>query len=176
MKIHLDRVDDQPFDWRTTLTVEAQELDQPDCLAIGPVECQGRVTSTFPDYLLQASLSFAFTLRCNRCLESFEKQAAPELTLILQVEEEEPRRGEDGKDEEVELAEEELGFLRLSQPKLDLRSLMVEQIHLGLPMKPLCREDCAGLCSDCGIDLNRESCDCSAEVDPRWAALASLKS
>jgi uncharacterized protein len=43
-------------------------------------------------------------------------------------------------------------------------------------MKPLCREDCAGLCASCGEDLNLGKCDCKQEeMDPRWAELLKLK-
>jgi uncharacterized protein len=53
---------------------------------------------------------------------------------------------------------------------------MREQFYLALPMKPLCRDECRGLCPVCGINRNRETCDCqSAWVDPRLDALRSLK-
>ncbi|MBT3363666.1 MAG: DUF177 domain-containing protein [Chloroflexi bacterium] len=45
---------------------------------------------------------------------------------------------------------------------------------LALPMKPLCRPDCKGLCDHCGSNLNIEDCSCSNTIDPRWAALAGL--
>ncbi|MCX6003520.1 MAG: DUF177 domain-containing protein [Chloroflexi bacterium] len=45
-----------------------------------------------------------------------------------------------------------------------------------MPMKPLCKDECAGLCSICGKDLNLEECGCQKEeVDPRWAELLKLK-
>jgi uncharacterized protein len=47
---------------------------------------------------------------------------------------------------------------------------------MALPMKPLCRPDCKGLCDRCGVDLNSEDCSCSNTIDPRWAALAGLAS
>jgi len=54
--------------------------------------------------------------------------------------------------------------------------LMREQFYLALPMKPLCVEDCHGLCVQCGTNLNRGSCSCERDwVDPRLAALAKLK-
>jgi uncharacterized protein len=45
-----------------------------------------------------------------------------------------------------------------------------------MPMKPLCKEDCAGLCATCGKDLNKVKCKCTQEeIDPRWAELLKLK-
>jgi uncharacterized protein len=53
---------------------------------------------------------------------------------------------------------------------------MREQFYLALPMKPLCREDCKGLCPICGVNRNRETCSCRSEwVDPRMEALRKLK-
>jgi uncharacterized protein len=64
----------------------------------------------------------------------------------------------------------------LSGEQLDLRPLVRDAILLELPMAPLCSESCRGLCPTCGADLNEDDCGCpAAEVDPRWAALDSLR-
>ena len=57
----------------------------------------------------------------------------------------------------------------------DLAPLVHDAILLDLPLAPLCRADCRGLCPTCGVDWNEESCDCPAPVDPRWATLAELR-
>lgn len=58
---------------------------------------------------------------------------------------------------------------------IDLRELVKDQVILGLPWAPLCREGCRGLCPLCGANLNDESCGCSQRrVDPRWSALDVL--
>ena len=58
---------------------------------------------------------------------------------------------------------------------VDLAPMVHDAILLELPLAPLCREDCRGLCPYCGIDRNEASCDCSAPVDPRWATLDGLR-
>ncbi len=59
---------------------------------------------------------------------------------------------------------------------MDLSPLIREQVLLALPTRPLCQEDCRGLCPHCGINLNRSACGCRVEtVDPRLEALRSLK-
>jgi len=63
----------------------------------------------------------------------------------------------------------------LAHDLLDLAPLARDAILLDLPLAPLCREDCAGLCPYCGIDLNDETCDCQGPVDPRWATLDELR-
>jgi uncharacterized protein len=59
---------------------------------------------------------------------------------------------------------------------LDLRPLVRDALLLELPLAPLCRPDCAGLCPTCGADRNVGSCDCPPDAgDPRWAALDVLR-
>ena len=71
---------------------------------------------------------------------------------------------------------EEIDIDPLEKGVIDLREMITEQIHLSLPVKPLCEENCRGLCSRCGVDLNKETCSCAdGETDPRWEALKQLK-
>jgi DUF177 domain-containing protein len=63
----------------------------------------------------------------------------------------------------------------IDHDEVDLAPLARDAILLDLPLAPLCRPDCAGLCPRCGADRNEESCDCPAETDPRWAMLDRLR-
>ncbi len=56
----------------------------------------------------------------------------------------------------------------------DLWELARQALIVQLPMRPLCREDCKGLCPYCGANLNETTCDCQPPADPRWAALELL--
>lgn len=57
----------------------------------------------------------------------------------------------------------------------DLAAMVHDAIFLDLPLAPLCREDCRGLCPQCGTDRNEAECDCVAPIDPRWATLDGLQ-
>lgn len=59
--------------------------------------------------------------------------------------------------------------------ELDLREGLRQYLLMSEPLKPLCKQDCAGLCPSCGSDLNNGPCGCSEGHDERWKALASLK-
>jgi uncharacterized metal-binding protein YceD (DUF177 family) len=59
--------------------------------------------------------------------------------------------------------------------QLDLRPLVRDALLLELPLAPLCREDCRGLCAQCGTDLNSGPCECEPARDPRWNALDALR-
>ena len=168
MKIRLDQVD-EPFDWQETLTLSLAELDRPEVVHLGEIECRGRIVPASEGFLLRASLQYEQSLRCMRCLETVALPASGDLDLLIEI------GGGEAAAEERALEEQDLGMIFLESPLLDTRPILIEQIQLGVPMKPLCREDCAGLCSSCGEDLNRGPCGCREVTDSRWGALAALK-
>ena len=60
--------------------------------------------------------------------------------------------------------------------QLDLAPMVREEVLLGVPDAPLCRDDCAGICPSCGADLNDGPCGCTTTVrDERWAVLDQLR-
>ena len=63
----------------------------------------------------------------------------------------------------------------IDQDVVDLSPMVHDAILLELPLAPLCREDCRGLCPFCGTDRNEAACDCTAPLDPRWATLDGLR-
>ncbi len=63
----------------------------------------------------------------------------------------------------------------LDDEQVDLFDLVRDAVVLELPLAPLCRKDCAGLCATCGADRNLDPCGCQPERDPRWATLDALR-
>jgi uncharacterized protein len=121
------------------------------------VRLEGRVTATIE-------------LDCGRCLEPLAApvDAAFDLVYLPAA----LNRGEP----EAEVTADDLGVSYYADDAIDLGQVMREQFYLALPMKPLCREDCKGLCPECGINRNRETCTCRREwTDPRLEALRKLK-
>jgi uncharacterized protein len=109
-------------------------------------------------------------LPCARCLK--------ECTLPIESEFEEsfllPRYAPT--EEDTELADDDMGISFLPEEGIDLKDIVAEQIWLNIPIKPLCDEQCKGLCSSCGTDLNRGDCACQREYrDDRFAALKTLR-
>ena len=108
-------------------------------------------------------------LVCSRCLEPFEVpvDAAFELRYVPQTD----NTGEG----EREIAEDDLTTAYYRDGLLDIADLLREQFQLALPMKPLCTEECRGLCPECGVNLNRSECGCAPKwEDPRLASLKGL--
>jgi len=78
-------------------------------------------------------------------------------------------------DGEGEVTEDDLDTSVYRDDQIDVNEVLREQFYLVLPMKPLCREDCAGLCPQCGTNLNGGACGCEPPVeDPRLAPLRKL--
>jgi len=109
-------------------------------------------------------------LCCCRCLEPFDQACATEFHLTLRS------RTPDVPDPDHQINPGETCFFEIEDGKLALDSLAIEQVHLNLPLKPLCDESCAGLCPTCGINRNRLECDCREEtLDPRLQALQQIR-
>ena len=109
-------------------------------------------------------------LKCSRCLEPFT--APVDQTFDLRYQPHTVNTGEG----EREIEEDDLTTAFYEHDQIDLGQLMREQFYLALPMKPLCGEDCLGLCTLCGTNLNRETCSCRRDwEDPRLAVLKTLK-
>lgn len=119
---------------------------------------------------LRARLEVALRAECSRCLEPVDIDICTDFTINIV-----PRGIEDESDDR-ELEPEEALLYESPDGKVDLDLVAREQAYLVLPLKPLCRPDCLGLCPACGVNRNLLECDCGARpIDPRWASLASFR-
>ncbi len=145
-------------------------------------------------YRLEGSMSCRIEVPCVRCLEPFlmdiqEKMdllylpqsqnvapgpvAPPSASATTHRREGSTRRGDDVEGRGLEADDLAASFYQ--DERIDLAQMVLEQIVLALPMKPLCQEDCRGLCPECGVNRNTTSCACVLEeTDPRWATLKTL--
>ena len=121
------------------------------------------------------------TVACSRCVEPVKLPIDEKLRVtfmprheIAGEDDDEPARDADA-DEGPEVADEDLDLFPYDGESVDLEPLFREQFVLAVPFAPLCREDCKGLCPQCGIDRNTGTCSCEPPIDPRLAALKGLK-
>lgn len=120
-------------------------------------------------YRIAGRLDAALQLACCRCLEPVRREVAVEIDLLYL-----PASEHDG-DGDVRIEESDLTTAYYRDDRIDLGQLMHEQFQLALPMKPLCRDDCRGLCAVCGGNRNVTECGCAETwEDPRLAGLKSL--
>lgn len=118
------------------------------------------------DLFFDGAIESTIVGQCARCLEDYSFSSATDFHFLVT-----PRGDGDGTDdaEDVELTVYE-------GEEVDLGPLVCERILLSLPTTPFCKEDCRGICSRCGSNLNENQCECPAgEGDPRMAIFRGLR-
>ncbi|HHV57080.1 MAG TPA: DUF177 domain-containing protein [Firmicutes bacterium] len=134
---------------------------------LDPVAVKLTLTNTGEIILADGSLKTTLLLTCSRCLEAFPY--ALEAPFVIGYKERKKHRSEE------EPENEDLEVRGFSGDRIDITEDVRDTLFLALPMKPLCRPDCRGLCPHCGKNLNEGPCSCRGdEVDPRLAVLRDL--
>jgi len=142
------------------LVVEPTEidLDNPNVAADADVGVHLHLESLSDGIVVTGSVAVPWSGTCRRCLAPASGTATAEVHELYQHTVTDPDAFE------------------LAGDQLDLRPMVRELLLLEVPDTPLCREDCAGLCPQCGADRNTVECGCDVAVaDPRWDALSALK-
>lgn len=142
-----------PFDYELSLSHISVSGEQP---IKKPVKVKGIVKNNTGIVTLDAKVELVYSAQCDRCAEETEKTYDYNFShnLIASL------SNEDNDD-----------FLVVSDMRLDLDELIEEDVNLELPTKFLCDEDCKGVCSMCGKNLNKNQCDCKEPIDPRLEGL-----
>jgi uncharacterized protein len=131
-----------------------------------PVELSADVRKDAQKVRLVGRVRTTLETNCGRCLEPFDIPVDASFDLLFLPQADTTPSGE------AEVQDADVGVSYYRDDTIDLGEVMREQFFLAMPMKPLCRADCQGLCPVCGINRNRESCECRTEwVDPRLAGL-----
>jgi uncharacterized protein len=131
-----------------------------------PVDLVADVQKDAQKLRLIGRVKGVLALECSRCLEPFPVPIDARFDVLMLP------LSADVHESEREVGQEDLGVSFYKDDVLDLGEVMREQFYLALPMKPLCREDCRGLCPVCGKNRNHEVCSCQTEwIDPRMEPL-----
>jgi uncharacterized protein len=152
-------------------TFDPSELHQEDepYRIVAPVHLAFDIHKDKDKFRLVGTLRTELELPCSRCLEPFR------MPIDLEFDQRYLPQSEASPEEESEVEEDDLETSFYRDDQIDLDGLVREQFYLALPMKPLCREDCRGLCPQCGTNLNTGTCNCAAAwEDPRLAPLKAL--
>jgi uncharacterized protein len=145
-----------------------------DYRVVAPVVLRFTIHKDKDRFRLVGSVATTLEVECSRCLERFTLPVEREFDLrYLPAGGESPSGG--GEDDEDGIADDDVSVTFYRDDAIDIGELLREQFYLALPMKPLCRPDCRGICPHCGINRNVESCQCEGRwEDPRLAGLKTL--
>ena len=123
-----------------------------------PVWVTGQIENRAGVVRLVFRVKSVLSLRCDRCLEAFDRETEASFEHVL-----------------VQEANTDGDYIVCEEGVLDLDELVRTDFLLELPTKVLCREDCKGLCPHCGKNLNFDSCQCKEQsIDPRWEVLSEM--
>jgi len=148
---------------------ETFAADRDAFVAAAPISLGFDIYKDGDQFRLTGRVETMLELPCSRCLEPFRWPVDALFDLRYQ-----PRPAEAPGHEQV-LEDDDFTTAFYENATIDLVEVMREQCYLSLPMKPLCRPDCRGLCPQCGTNLNRGACACRREWDdPRLTALKTL--
>jgi uncharacterized protein len=134
-----------------------------------PVELELRLESVMEGVLVTGTARASAEGECVRCLEPLRQEVAADFQEMFTY----PDADDRGRPAEP-VDDEDEDILYLEDGMFDLEPVLRDAVVLALPMQPVCREDCAGLCPECGIRLDDDPDHHHDAVDIRWAALQGL--
>jgi uncharacterized protein len=171
------RIDDITAEGRELCFAESEQAIN-SMLARGPVreyliKAPIQVALTYyragSEIFVDGKLDAATTAVCSRCVEEFDLPNHRRFRYVLAAK-------VMSDDNEFALRAEDLEFSFYHGDEIDLAPLIRDQVLLALTERPLCRDDCRGLCPQCGANLSERDCGCTTDApDPRLAVLRSLK-
>jgi len=170
MRIELENLEDGKGSFAHTYQPEELNLVDERVRVTEPISVNGRVRKSASEVNVSGSVETRVSVECDRCLKTLEMpvSAGFKLQYITGQEYQNSRA--------AELTADEMAVSVFDGEAIDVDEIVREQILLSVPDRALCDENCRGICSMCGTNLNAGSCDCkSSEGDPRWAALKNLK-
>jgi uncharacterized protein len=155
---------------RPSLLAYLESLSQIDFDFETPLQSEARVWKAGRSVLIRGKVQTNLQLQCVRCLKEFSFPISATFELTLH-----PLK-ETSLAEEVELNRNEMESGFYEEGEIHLSEIACEQVFLEIPYKPLCHEECKGLCPVCGKDLNLASCDCGKEeFSSSFSAFQKLK-
>ncbi len=164
--------EDEGLELLQTEKKSALKIDLPDCTLTQDIELSGRLTRLGRDVFFKGRVACEIQFACSRCLENFKTPVKTSLDVcFMPIPENEPQ-------EEHELRESDIEVEYYKENTIDLAQPVFDQILLTQPLIPLCCSDCKGLCSQCGVNRNKNECQCgelSGAGDPRFDVLQKLK-
>ncbi|WP_455355670.1 YceD family protein [Streptomyces sp. SYSU K217416] len=140
-----------------------------------PVELDLRLESVMEGVLVTGTARATAQGECVRCLEPLEQELEADFQEMFSYPDADDRgRPKAHPDKDNVDAEDDEDRLFLEDGLFDLEPVLRDAVVLALPLQPVCREDCLGLCSECGVGLNDNPDHHHDAVDIRWAALQGL--
>jgi uncharacterized protein len=152
--------------------VLSEMIQSGEVVLTSPVCVEITAAHEFDHVRVNGRVDAGIRLACSRCLAEYEDRIGSTFVLFYTK----AQGADTDQDEEVELSETDLVSVTYRGDEIDLIPEVDEQIVMELPLKPLCSDQCRGLCSSCGTDLNLADCGCSRDAPAlTFSVLKDLK-
>jgi uncharacterized protein len=166
MKVDIRQIVAEPRTFHLSETAEELDIAITGAKFPFPIEADFTGTQFGDEIISQIDIRAEAEVECSRCLEIFNLPIDSQLQYVVQMLDPVPETANDDDDFEI---------IPKAQLELDITQRVRESIILAVPIKPLCSEDCRGLCAMCGADLNEGPCECVPDkTDERWDDLKKL--
>jgi uncharacterized protein len=167
-----DISDDEEYVFDLVEKPEFFKVDPEEGTLKKDVQVQGSLSKIGREVFLKGSISTEMEMICSRCLEPLNYKIRSKISSRYV-----PSQEAGNQDTDVELHASDIEVEYYSDGRIDLTQTVYDQMMLSLPLARLCREDCRGICSQCGVNRNKKNCQCSdkGSIDPRLAVLKTLK-
>jgi DUF177 domain-containing protein len=148
-------------------------IDSSECVFVAPLSIQLEVRPERDFIRIKGRIDTTIRQACVRCLDKFERPLKTRFTLNYSKKIPQDVHQDDA--EAVELTAAQIGMIFIKGEEIDLTDDLQEQVIMAIPYKPLCAEDCRGLCAHCGHDLNTGPCHCGEQrTEGPFAMLKNL--
>ena len=166
MKIEIRQITNEPKVFHLSETAEELDIAVEGVKFPFPIAVDFIGTLSGDEIICQANIKAEAELECSRCVEIYDLPLHTSIQFVVQMLDATPEGAVD---------EDDFQIISKSTCDLEIGQRVREAVILAIPFKPLCSEDCRGLCPMCGTDLNETQCDCVPDkIDERWDILKKL--
>lgn len=170
MKLNVDSLSNREkefIDFDLSENIPSLEFYGVEYNLTSPIHILGRVSRAGKNYLIKSKVDLIIESNCARCLADISYPIEYNIDAYLMREEYDEGDYED------------FDVFKVDGSEIDVMKIINSTLSFNMPQRILCSEECKGICSGCGVDLNFEECKCSAssdldDIDPRFAKLKEL--
>lgn len=168
MILNLKNREDFPIKLDLTAKTLGTKSDREDIIGVENIRVSLSVQESSGEFFCQGTVSADFRLECARCLVEFQTNISGKTDFIISA-------GRPVSKDERDVPDDEEYVDLLDDLTADISYIVSQTLMLALSMKPICQDNCQGLCPACGINKNDKNCDCKTEqIDERWEGLSGL--
>lgn len=153
MLVNIDSISEKGLQLNDVIDIDENLLLERDSRFVEELSYEINLRREKKHIRVQGRIKTIVSVSCIRCLEYFDLKLNSKFDVILF-----PQDKVEGR--RLALHQEDLEYIFYQGKQIDIVKILSEQINLFIPLYPMCHDECRGLCSRCGANLNLESCDC----------------